>query len=154
MVEALPCIVCDRSLSRVDDHCDEAQPYEGTNFTSHGHYGSTAFDPIDGSFLAINICDFCLQSAAWAGQVVCGRSGRPVMCEMEVHPGQWMVSDIGYESVFNYGLVQWKPGMSSYDKDDVCRIYLSDIEAGLSKNIHVRIDLDRLKKELREGGRP
>ena len=36
------------------------QPDGGTEFVTSGHYGSGAFDPMDGSALAINICDNCL----------------------------------------------------------------------------------------------
>lgn len=38
------------------------QPLEGTAFMTHGHYGSTLFDSIDGSeYLEIAICDNCLR---------------------------------------------------------------------------------------------
>jgi len=40
------------------------QPYSGTTFTSHGHYGSTIFDPMSGIFLELNICDDCLYEVA------------------------------------------------------------------------------------------
>jgi hypothetical protein len=34
-------------------------------FTTHGHYGSTAFDPADRSALRISVCDKCLLVKAW-----------------------------------------------------------------------------------------
>ncbi len=59
-VGVLQCIVCNKALKealtgRVD------QPSGGLAFQSHGHYGSTAFDPMDGHYLELNICDDCLR---------------------------------------------------------------------------------------------
>lgn len=54
----LPCIVCDKPLENVMSDVDGNQPYGGTAFTSHGHYGSTVFD-CDGGYLEINICAEC-----------------------------------------------------------------------------------------------
>lgn len=53
---------CDRPLANLDPKGN--QPDNGLEFISYGHYGSTVFDPMDGTFLAINICDSCLKSAA------------------------------------------------------------------------------------------
>lgn len=150
MTEALPCIVCNVRLNRVDDHCDETQPYEGTNFHSQGHYGSTVFDPMDGSYVSFNICDTCLVERGQTGHVVCGRRSRPVLCRIPIGPGKWMESDIGYENVFNSALVPWTRDLESFDEDDVLRIGLEDIEAGLGRNVHIRIDLDALVNDLRE----
>lgn len=55
-----PCIICGRDLESAMPGSDWNQPYAGTAFTSVGHYGSTVFDPMDGSFLEINVCDRCL----------------------------------------------------------------------------------------------
>ena len=62
----LPCILCHRELENVfkDDILDTNQPYKGTSFISRGHYGSTVFDPLDGSFIEINFCDECLIAEA------------------------------------------------------------------------------------------
>ena len=49
------------------------EPYAATAFVTHGHYGSTAFDPMDGTFLEINVCDPCLVRQAKAGRVVEGQ---------------------------------------------------------------------------------
>lgn len=60
----LPCIVCDKPLESAFGKLDvgvENQPYDATAFTTHGHYGSTAFD-CDGGHLEINICTPCLVS--------------------------------------------------------------------------------------------
>lgn len=76
--ETLECIVCgfkpeDAGIGTTINH-----PSEATVFTSHGQYGSTAFDPSDGQYLEINICDQCLGSAQRRGQVLLGRNGRPI----------------------------------------------------------------------------
>lgn len=36
------------------------QPIGGTCFVSFGHYGSGVFDPMDGSYIQIALCDECL----------------------------------------------------------------------------------------------
>lgn len=63
----LSCIVCNLELEHVFKDLEgeiHNQPSGGTTFTSQGHYGSTVFDPDDGSFIEVNICDRCLGSAA------------------------------------------------------------------------------------------
>jgi len=78
MTEAKPCIACGKVLRNVTDDSVN-QPYEGTAFTSAGHYGSTVFDPMDGSYLEIIVCDECL--VAHRDRVLIGRSAKPVMYE-------------------------------------------------------------------------
>jgi hypothetical protein len=57
----LTCIVCDRQFERAaNDPLFDAVPYGGTLFYSSGHYGSTVFDPFDGTKLEIIVCDKCL----------------------------------------------------------------------------------------------
>lgn len=61
MPRTLPCFVCLKPLeSALPEDIDANQPYAGTAFFTNGHYGSTAFDPFNDSFLEINICDACL----------------------------------------------------------------------------------------------
>ena len=69
----LDCFKCGKPLESAfpPEHTDTNQPYAGTTFTSSGHYGSTAFDAMDGSFLELNICDDCLR--ANRSQVLLGR---------------------------------------------------------------------------------
>lgn len=97
--EAVPCIVCGNRLKNVSED-SENQPYAGTAFTSHGHYGSTAFDPMDGHFLEINVCDVCLVRAARRLRVLWNRDGQPVMDDGVV---------VGWELVRVEGYVSWKP---------------------------------------------
>lgn len=67
----LPCIVCQRALSDIgsgsDNHANDAN-----EFRAHGQYGSRVFDPVDGTYLAVNICDDCITQAGRAGQVLEG----------------------------------------------------------------------------------
>lgn len=65
-VDAVPCIVCRAPLRNAVPPFDgnaNNQPSGGTEFSTPGHYGSTVFDPMDGSWLAINVCDHCLRGA-------------------------------------------------------------------------------------------
>lgn len=72
----LPCIVCKKNLEPSDPRPEEMGleqsllPYAGLQFTSYGHYGGTLFDPMDGSRLAVNICDDCLHKAGQDGHVL------------------------------------------------------------------------------------
>lgn len=70
----MKCLVCDCTLeSAIPSEIDEGgQPSKGTAFQSHGHYGSTVFDPMDGTFLEIYICDPCLTRASKSRKVMMG----------------------------------------------------------------------------------
>jgi hypothetical protein len=67
----LPCIVCKKELEALDsgspNHATDAN-----SFQSMGQYGSTVFDPMDGTFLEVNICDACLVDAAKHNRVMHG----------------------------------------------------------------------------------
>lgn len=60
----LICIRCDRELDFVDHPIEKDglyTPYNGTVFTTSGHYGSTLFDNLSSSKqLMFTICDLCL----------------------------------------------------------------------------------------------
>ena len=55
-VEKHPCIKCEKELSLFD----VMHPNDGVVFRARGNYGSTVFDPMDGSYLEVLICDDCL----------------------------------------------------------------------------------------------
>lgn len=40
------------------------QPLDGLAFSTGGAYGTTLFDPMDGSTLEVNVCDPCLRKAS------------------------------------------------------------------------------------------
>jgi hypothetical protein len=73
----VPCLVCGGALPNLD--APGNQPSGGLEFTTHGHYGSSEFDPMDGTLLAINVCDKCLAAARRAQRVllVHGHRARP-----------------------------------------------------------------------------
>lgn len=74
MNDVVPCIVCGKDLALMDsgspNHAGNAN-----EFCTHGQYGSTVFDPVNGDRLAVNICDKCLMDAQKLGRVLFGRSG-------------------------------------------------------------------------------
>jgi hypothetical protein len=70
-VPTVPCICCGKKLE-ADDPRDN-QPRKGLAFQSHGHWPSTLFDPMDGTYLEVNICDGCLLEKAKDGLVLVGK---------------------------------------------------------------------------------
>jgi hypothetical protein len=97
-----PCLVCGSALEPVSPEC-ENQPHYATVFSARGQYGSTVFDPMDGSYLELNVCDRCLLEAAARGQVLWGRDGA-----RRSEGG----SCIGIEDLpESYPLISWKPGI-------------------------------------------
>ena len=62
------CVVCEKPLENIDHVLN--QPSGGIEFVTEGHYGTTVFDPMDGSKLAVNICDPCLTRAIAAGNTI------------------------------------------------------------------------------------
>lgn len=49
----LTCIKCEKQLQNISDGCH--QPNDGLGFHTRGAYGSTYFDPMDGSYLEVTI---------------------------------------------------------------------------------------------------
>lgn len=56
----LRCIVCDGGLLPAFEELNSVQPTQGVVCHTYGNYGSTAFDPLDGSYLLFLVCDDCL----------------------------------------------------------------------------------------------
>lgn len=61
----IPCLSCGEELDNLyyemrDGNRVEVHPMGGLHFRTYGHYGSTVFDPMDGSYLDIAICDECV----------------------------------------------------------------------------------------------
>jgi hypothetical protein len=63
----IPCIVCDKELDNLEYTTRgngtkvEVHPMDGLHFRTHGHYGSTIFDPMGtGEYLDVAICDVCI----------------------------------------------------------------------------------------------
>jgi hypothetical protein len=78
---ALACLGCgaklENALEKLENDLTNL-PIGGTIFTSHGNYGSTAFDPTDGSYLVINICDACLFQGQFEGRVLFAKRQVPL----------------------------------------------------------------------------
>lgn len=75
MSETLTCICCGRDLHNITQN--GFQPNDGLAFVTSGHYGSTYFDPMDGSWLQIAICDDCVKRADDRGITRRGPPRRP-----------------------------------------------------------------------------
>lgn len=146
----LNCIVCNCILDDAAGGMAENQPYEGTSFTSYGHYGSTVFDPMDGSFIEINVCDRCLTKAGKKQQVLEGRSSEPVRMALPLGSGEnerlyWSI--VGHHKVRDQPLVFWHKGIASYERKlDLDREDL-DIPERL-KNIEFSVPIESLKSEI------
>ncbi len=86
-----PCIVCRKQLGNLMAP-EGNQPNDGVAFTSPGHYGSAAFDPMDMTFLEINVCDDCLVAAAKDGAVLVAEKSipKPPAYEKWTGPRKWV----------------------------------------------------------------
>lgn len=62
--DTLACVCCQAELPNIMATCG-IQPSGGLAFSSSGHFGSTVFDPMDGSSIQIVVCDPCLAKRGW-----------------------------------------------------------------------------------------
>lgn len=76
MSDTCTCLKCGNSLGNLGGKQRGFQPNDGLAFLTRGHYGTTYFDPMDGSYLEIVICDRCIEVAENSGIVY--RSPSPV----------------------------------------------------------------------------
>lgn len=129
--QALPCIVCGKPLQNTFIEMTN-QPSEGTAFESHGHYGSTAWDPMDGQYIEVNICDPCLVGAAKQGKVLQGRETKPVIVEMKV--GEAYMPTVAGSTKTKRELVPWD-GIRGTDEKDVLHMQEEDIGSDLYPEI-------------------
>lgn len=110
-----PCVICGKEFESAGD----SMPYKGTMFYSDGNYGSTVYDPMDGSYIRINLCDPCLIEAGSKGRVIAGRSTRPIKVE---HMGV-----VGWEKI-DRGEVEWRADLPDYDENDCVFFDASDTD--------------------------
>lgn len=82
----IPCFVCGKPLEEVADE-GVNQPHEATVFITNGHYGSTVFDPMDGTWLELNICDPCLLERS--KKVLLGKQYAPRLPRPEPIYNEW-----------------------------------------------------------------
>lgn len=109
--DALPCVVCGKELVNVEATAAN-QPFEGTAFETAGHYGSTIFDPMDGQYLELNVCDECLRRLAGEGKVLITRRYKPVLAPGPVGNG----SIVGRAPTPNRPMLPWTPGQEVEDR--------------------------------------
>jgi hypothetical protein len=137
-VPLLQCIICDTSFeSAVPEGFGENQPSEGTVFTSSGQYGSTAFDPLDGSVLEITICDPCLRAKAAKQRVLIGRFRRPV----EING----MGIVGWERSSS-PLRLWDSNEYRYDKDRRL-LSIADLD-NIPETVVLNIPVEAIKEYL------
>lgn len=86
--KALNCIVCKMDMPSLLEG-EPNHPNGGVVFQARGNYGSTVFDPFDGSYLEINVCDTCLLTAKHDNMVMIGV--RPIETDLELRP--WRDND-------------------------------------------------------------
>lgn len=55
----IECVCCGKEMPNIMER-KGVQPVGGLEFHTAGHYGSTFFDPMDGTLLIVGICDECL----------------------------------------------------------------------------------------------
>lgn len=100
---SLDCFVCDKPLEDVFSGFAQNQPVDATVFIAYGQYGSGAFDPMDESFLEINICDECLKK--YEEKVLICRNSVPVSVKnvvvgsMKVKPSSQIWSETDTEAM-------------------------------------------------------
>lgn len=70
----IPCFVCGSELKSFDP-ISMNHPIGGIEFTTYGHYGTTVFDPMDATELAINFCDPCIKDGIEKQRVLLLRAG-------------------------------------------------------------------------------
>jgi hypothetical protein len=81
-IMAIPCFQCGKELEGLSLDCNH--PSHGTEFVASGHYGSGVHDPMDGTKLAISICDPCLVLGIAAKRV--GKYGAAPREKAPYHP--------------------------------------------------------------------
>jgi hypothetical protein len=67
--KTLSCLLCHKSLKNLLLSEGGIQPQGGLAFETYGHYGSTYFDPMDGHWITLTVCDLCVAEAEKAGRV-------------------------------------------------------------------------------------
>jgi hypothetical protein len=115
---ALPCVVCGEKLRNVMPDADN-QPNDGVYLETHGNYGSTVYDPMDGHFLELAICDECLVRAGEQGRVLEGRKWRYVFTEWlsEAEDDFGGPTIVGRE-MLDRPVVPWNRDLPGYGDED------------------------------------
>lgn len=139
---ALPCIVCGKQLQNEFETATN-QPRDGCAFQSHGHYGSTVWDPMDGRFLEFNVCDECLHAAGEDGKVLLGQSHRLVAM-----PTEGGVPSVVGSTPVKRELVPWKPGYDESDEQPLTVDSVDELES--LRETGFRLETQFTDEQLRE----
>lgn len=133
--DSFPCLVCDKTLRRAfQDY--EAQPNDGVLCSTNGNYGSTIFDPMDGSELVFNICDDCLVKAGEQGRIMATRS--------RVHVTTDYLGVVGWEAV-DRPYIPWHKDLPD-DGDSKGRHYdLEELEK-YQDRLHLRFTIEQMRE--------
>jgi hypothetical protein len=131
----VPCIVCGAVLREALPDHSENQPNDGVYAVISGNYGSTVFDPFDGTHLEIVVCDPCLIKAGIRDRVLVGRRSRRVSLEGY---------GIGYETL-DTPLVPWHVGLPGYD--DMLDLNMDEL-GHLPKTVHIDEEAVVMVKKL------
>lgn len=73
MTETAICISCKKQMKNLQ-FGQGFQPIDGLAFSTRGHYGSGYFDPMDGSYLELCVCDECVEGLEKQGAVLRGEA--------------------------------------------------------------------------------
>lgn len=101
MTDKLHCVRCGVEMSNFMDGAKGYQPNDGLAFKTHGHYGSTYFDPMDSSYLEIAVCDKCIKE-----------------CEEDGLVFRFETDALKHENSFDNDDDYYKPDESGYSRAD------------------------------------
>ena len=103
MTDKLNCIACGKEMLNIMEDRGH-QPLEGLSFHSYGHYGTTFFDPMDGSPIQIAVCDECLVKADAKGWVDRPEGKNPEYSWQDMKPVGNEILDEGWDEADEFGL--------------------------------------------------
>ena len=97
------CFKCEKELQSLDTY----QPDRAVTFAAEGQYGSTVFDPMDGSFLEIHICDDCLVLAGDSGFVRIVQTNENLFVPIKTDSGNVIEAVVGSIRTGHFIPVSW-----------------------------------------------
>lgn len=135
---SFPCLVCGKELERAFRDA-EGQPADGVMCETHGNYGSTVYDSMDGEALAFNVCDDCLVAAGEQGRIYTYRKWRPIDTDD--------MNFVGRERL-DRPYIPWRRGLAP-DND---RVYvpLDELEAvAAQRNVDLRFSVEEIREYVK-----
>lgn len=120
----VPCVICGLLQPRVMQDT-EAQPDHGLMFTTTGNYGSTVFDPDDGTALLVIICDGCIVRASEQQRVLTYKKYRHVLCDGIIVGREWL----------GRPYTMWTRDDPGYGESDVLNIEAEEVGRDLGPRV-------------------